>query len=175
VISWGSAAGLSNAVEAGDLLIPEAIYVGNQVIHTNHGFNHLLVSHLPQTIRVHQYPLTECKGVLASVEDKKNLYETTRCVAADMESGALAQMAEKHQVPFAVIRSVVDEADMPLPSALLQGFGKGGFDLPAFLGNALINPSDWPLITKLAMNFKKVKKTLNIVSDIIKTNSNTWS
>lgn len=174
VISWGSAAGLNEAVEAGDLLIPEAINVGNQMIRTNHDFNRQLISHLPQTLRIHKDPLAECKGVLATVEDKRNLYEATGCMAADMESGALAQLAEQHQVPFAVIRSVVDEAEMPLPSALLKGFGKGGFDLPAFLGNALIKPSDWPLITKLAMNFKKVKKTLNIASDIIKTNSNTW-
>ena len=174
VISWGSAAGLNKAVEAGDLLIPEAINVGNQMIHTNYDFNHQLISNLPHTLRINREPLAECKGILATVEDKSNLYAATGCVAGDMESGALAQMAAQHQVPFAVIRSVVDEADMPLPSALLKGFGKGRFDLPAFLGRALINPSDWPLIIKLAMNFKKVKKTLNIASDIIKTNSNTW-
>ena len=175
VISWGSAAGLSPKIAAGDLLIPEAVKVGQRTIITDAQFNEKLISYLPTGTPLHRKPVTESRGILATSTDKKKLYEATGCVAADMESGAVAQLADLNKIPFSVVRSVSDPADMALPKAILDSFRNGTFRISSFLGSAVRDPVEWPQITKLMGNFNKVKKTLIIASDIIKKYSSSWT
>ena len=174
IISWGSAAGLNPQLSAGDLLIPRSVVVGNEVLSTHDSFNQMLISHLPGNITMHLDPITQCPQILASAADKEQLFLATDCVAADMESGAVAQLANQKKISFAVVRSVSDEADMPLPMTLLNSFRQGEFHMPSFLGNLILHPGEWPQIAKLKGNFTKVKKTLIIVSDIIKKSSDKW-
>ena len=153
VVSWGSAAGLSPQAAAGDLLIPESVKVGNSMIDTYDNFNQRLIAKLPAGVTLHRNPIAESPVVLHTIHEKEKMYHATGCIAADMESGTLAQMANLNNIPFAVVRSVSDEANMPLPVAVLNSFPQGTFHLPAFLRSALVNPIEWPQITKLMLNF----------------------
>ncbi len=169
LISWGSAAGLSPEVAGGDLLIPRSVKVNDKTYHTHSSFNNELLKQISPGVPVRQGPICESENLLVSVESKKQLFECSQCLAADMESGALAELASKKNIPFSVIRAVSDPANMKLPKAVVAGMGQDGkFKLASFLKMALILPWEWWSIIKLAWNFKKAQKTLNIVAKILK-------
>jgi adenosylhomocysteine nucleosidase len=169
LISWGSAAGLSPEVAGGDLLIPRSVKVHDKTYHTHGSFNNELLNQISPGIPVHQGSICESARLLTSVENKKQLFESSQCLAADMESGALAELAAEKNIPFSVIRAVSDPVNMKLSKAVLAGIGQDGkFKLASFVKTALISPWEWVSIIKLAWNFKKAQKTLNIVAKILK-------
>ncbi len=53
--------------------------------------------------------------VLTHSVDKAKLHERTGAVAVDMESAAIGDVAEKHEVPFLIIRTISDGAKDDLP------------------------------------------------------------
>lgn len=171
LISWGSAAGLFQGINAGDLLIPESVKIERRVYNTSGLFNQKIISNLPQSIILHQGPIVETRNILASVKDKEQLFESSGCKAADMESGVLAQLATENNIPFSVIRSVSDAVDLALPASLLGSFRNGTFQPLTLMTKALTKPGDWISIIKLISGFKRAKKTLQIAGEVIKTYS----
>lgn len=169
LISWGSAAGLSPEVTGGDLMIPKSVKLSDKIYTTHGSFNNELLAQIPSGVRVHQGPICESRKLLVSVESKKKLFEGSQCLAADMESAYLAELADARNIPFSVIRTVTDPANMKLPKAVLAGMGPDGqFQMGNFLKMALILPWEWWPIIKLSRNFKKARKTLNIVAQLLK-------
>jgi adenosylhomocysteine nucleosidase len=169
LISWGSAAGLSPKVAGGDLMIPDSVKVNEKLYSTYSSFNNELLSQIPKGVPVHQGSICETGNLLVSVESKRKLFENSQCLAADMESGALAELAAENNIPFSVIRAVSDPDNMKLPKAVLAGMGTDGqFQVGNFLKTALMHPMEWWSIIKLARNFKKAQKTLNIVAQLLK-------
>lgn len=58
--------------------------------------------------------------VVATVDDKKALWEKTDCRIVDMESGPVAEVAAAHGIPFSVVRVVSDAADEAVPVDILD-------------------------------------------------------
>jgi len=169
LISWGSAAGLSPKIASGDLLIPESVKVNEKLYSTYSPFNEELLKQIPGGVPVHRGPICGTGILLVSVESKKKLFENSQCLAADMESASLAELATAKNIPFSVIRTVSDPANMKLPKAVLAGLGSDGqFQVGNFLKTALMFPMEWWSIIKLVLNFKKAQKTLNIVAQLLK-------
>ncbi len=173
-VSWGTAAGLSPQAQAGDLVLPDYVVANGQKYGTCNSFNEKLISHLPDTVNLHRQAIAETNKVLASVADKKQLFSTSDCLAADMESGTLAALATENELPFTAIRSISDSAESPLPKALLASFDQGAFQLRTFLTKAFLSPGEWWGITKMARDFKKARKTMIIAGEIIKTQHPAW-
>lgn len=169
LVSWGSAAGLSPEVAGGDLIIPKSVKVDDKIYNTHGPFNNELLEQIPGGVPVHQGPICESGKLLVSVDSKKKLFESSQCLAADMESASLAEFASEKNIPFSVIRTVSDPANMKLPRAVLAGMGPDGqFQMRNFLKTALIHPWEWWSIINLAWNFKKALKTLKIVAQLLK-------
>ena len=163
LISWGSAAGLSPNISGGDLILPHLVKSPAGTFTAHDPFYKLLLSKMPKDLSFHQGPLYHTEGLLYSIDSKTALFSTTRCLAADMESAALAVLASHKNVPFAVVRAISDPVNLELPKALLQTPIIGsGFDTWKFLKKAILIPNEWLLILQLARNFKKAQKTLNI-------------
>ena len=175
LISWGSAAGLFPGLNAGDLLIPESIRIEHREFETSNPYNQRIISGLPHSITLHRGPMVETRKILATVEDKKQLFAISGCKAADMESGALAQLATENNIPFSVVRAVSDPVDLVLPGSLLGSFVHGTFQPLTLMSRAITKPDDWVAIAKLMSGFKKAKKTLRVVGELIKTHSDKWT
>lgn len=169
LIGWGTAAGLSPAALEGDLLIPDAVIIENKRYPTNQKFNVDFLRVVPKKIRWHKGLIYATDNFLDSIESKQELFAKTRCLGADMESGALAMVATENNTPFSVIRTVSDPVSMGLPKSVLAGFSTSGdFLTNNFIKSLLSRPADWIATIKLAKNFKKAQKTLNIVAQILK-------
>jgi len=64
--------------------------------------------------------------VIADAEIKRRLFESTGAVAIDLESGAVARVAARHRLPFAVLRAICDPAERTLPPAALGALSHDG-------------------------------------------------
>ena len=169
LISWGSAAGISREVAAGDLLLPSSLVDGDKIYNTHSPFNDRIKKELSGKVSIKQQPMCYSGGLLDSVESKKQLYRNTQCVAADMESLAMAKVADELGIRFSVIRAVSDTCDMRLPRSVLKNIDTNeGINIWNFIKTALFNPRDWVLIIKLVRSFSKAQKTLNIVAPLVK-------
>ena len=169
LIGWGTAAGLSPAVAAGDLIMPDAVIISEQKYSTHHEFNNKILKQIAQGLRWHKGLLYGAEAVLDTIESKQEIFARTRCIGADMESGALAQAATENNIPFTVVRAVSDPVYQSIPKSVELGLGQDGdFNTKQFIKAMSTRPHDWIPTVKLARNFKKARKTLNIVAKVIK-------
>ena len=86
--------------------------------------------------------LTSARSV-GSVEDKAALFERTGAVAVDMESAAIAEVAEQHGLPFLAVRVVVDSAGDVLPAAVTAAADTKATWSPALSELSLWRPMSW--------------------------------
>lgn len=64
--------------------------------------------------------------VLGRAGEKQAIFARTGCQAADMESGAVAEIAAARGLPFAVLRAVCDPAGRDLPPAAMIALDPAG-------------------------------------------------
>ncbi len=166
LLSWGTAVGLSPEIQVGDILLPEYITDthGKKWPISPAWFQEVepLVKKLPQC---HKGPMAGAEVLLHTQEDKQVLYQQTGALAADMESLALAQAAQKHQLEFLVIRAVSDTQDMRLPRPVIQALDeRGNLQVLKFLGGLARYPQDILPLIKLARGFFRARKSLKLVA-----------
>lgn len=119
--SWGCAAGLAPALQAGDVLIPAVIIgsSGERFTADPAWRSRLLARLASMRVPAREESLTHSPAVLQSAADKAKLYRATGAAGADMESAGVAAIAARHGVPFLCIRAVADTASMSIPPQLL--------------------------------------------------------
>ena len=95
LISWGSAAALLPVLAPGDLLLPETIVTGDgQRLNCDAVLIEAFGARFDAGVRIRYGALAEASSVLANVAAKQVLHERTQAIAADMESAAIARVAE---------------------------------------------------------------------------------
>ncbi|MBE1237030.1 purine phosphorylase [Phaeovibrio sulfidiphilus] len=160
LVSFGTAAGLAPGLAPGTLLLPERIVWQGGEAETD---PRLLESLLPPELRERAE-----RGILYGVDeplfgpsDKNSLFESSRAVAADMESHAIAVEAQACAVPFCVIRAVADPAGRSVPPWIMGGVDKHGRTrvMPLLKALAVSPPRVAPVI-RLARDAFAAEKTL---------------
>jgi hypothetical protein len=100
--------------------------------------------------------LADVAGVNAPLADaagKTALFAATGAAAVDMESAIVARAAQRHGLPFAILRVIADPAHRPLPSAALVAMREDGeVDLPAVLDVLIRDPRQLPALIRLALD-----------------------
>lgn len=98
---------------------------------------------------------------LADAESKNAVFAANRSVAVDMESAVVARAAERHGLPFAILRVVADPAHRPLPSSALVAMrADGEVDVAAVLGALVRNPHELPALLRLAFDSREAFSVL---------------
>jgi len=118
LVSFGLAGGLHPALRPGDIVVPETVREGEQVYATDPG--------LSARFGTRTGTLLAGTAIVAGAADKARLFEQTGAVAIDLESGAVARIATRHGLPFAVLRAVCDPANRTLPPAALVALDRRG-------------------------------------------------
>ncbi len=166
LVSWGTAGALSSAAQPGDLLLPESILSDNgQALKVDHHWRQQLLQQLPSKLKIHHAPLFQSNTVLTNQEQKSQLYLRTSALSVDMESYAIASAAAQKQLPFIVIRSIVDSYDTLIPTSAMRSIDKfGRTKLFSLILNLVKNPSDIPKLILLGDHFKQARHTLKLVT-----------
>ena len=141
LVSFGLAGGLDPRLKPGDCVVPRMVRAVGQNWHTDPALSQLLGGVTADVL------LGESR-VAAGAETKRQLWRTTGAVAVDLESGAVAQAAERHGIAFAVLRVICDPADLSLPSASLAMLdARGKLRLSRLFGALARHPLQmWALV-----------------------------
>ncbi len=119
--SWGFAGGLDPALAPGMLFLPEEVIdPAGRLLPSRSGWRERLGQALAgERVCTHGRLLTS-ERIVASIEEKCACRRASGAAAVDLESFAIAAVAERHQLPFLCVRVIVDGAHDALPQALLR-------------------------------------------------------
>ena len=150
LISYGIAGGLDPALRAGAVVLADAVLLpGGQAVPTDSPWRERLLG-LAAGHTLTGGTLAGSDRALASLADKRGLFETSGAVAVDMESHAVAAVARTAGVAFLVLRAVADPAGRPLPRAVRGSIAANGEPRPAVV-LARLATRPWELPALLAL------------------------
>lgn len=165
LVSWGCAAGLDAKLPAGALCLPEFIVTADgHRWPTDESWRQIVVDALGQRAVFHS-ALAHASQVLASSAAKRELAAQTGAVVADMESAAVARVAQRHRLPLLVVRSVVDPLGLTLPAVVVDHVDASGrVPLAPLLRGLLRRPGDLGALLRLASGFRAALASLRAVA-----------
>jgi adenosylhomocysteine nucleosidase len=154
LLSFGLCGGLDPALHPGELLIPATVLDGA----TRHAANTAMAGRFGGPT---PHVLLGGTAIAASADEKRRLRAATGADAIDLESGAVARVAARHGLPFAVLRAICDPADQDLPPAALVALdGAGAIGLLRVLAALAVRPAQLPALLLLARNAANARRRL---------------
>lgn len=166
LISWGCAAALSPLLKPGDLMLAEQLLSEQQqVFDTDPLWRKRLHELLGKQLPISSGNLAESSHIVRNTSDKQEIYRKTGAIAVDMESCAVAKVAERANLPCLAIRTIADPVSMSLPLAVTQAFNsQGQIETNKVLRFLLTHPWEAPSLIKLGLHFHAAQKSLKIVA-----------
>ena len=168
LISWGCAAALDPTFQSGDLVLADSYLDAEQV---EYGIYDDWLRHARKTLAadnrvvIRAGKIVESKCIVGLSQDKARLAATTGGVALDMESVAVAKVAQSHQLPFLTLRVIADTASMDLPQAVSHALNElGEVELSKLLMYLCLHPTELTGLIKLGLSFHAAKKTLTQIA-----------
>ena len=163
LLSFGVAGALAPHLEPGDLVVGRALIDGARRAPCDAGWSAAMMERLRRSARKDRPPLrtflADVSGADAPIADpivKAALHATTGAAAVDMESALVARAAERHRLPFAILRAIADPAHRALPPAALAAMrADGAIDVAAVLRALGRQPRQLPALIRLALDSRK--------------------
>ena len=154
LISCGLAGGLDPALRPGAVIVPCAVLARGVRFATDPTLSRMLGGPTSHVVLGADAPV-------ASVAEKRRLRERTDAAAVDLESGAVARVAARHAIPFAVLRAVCDPADTALPPVALVALDAGGaIRAWRVLGSIIADPAQLAPLLALAADAATARRAL---------------
>jgi adenosylhomocysteine nucleosidase len=154
LLSFGLCGGLHPALAPGTLLVPREVHDDTTRFATDAALADRLGGWSADV-------LLSGRAVVATASEKARLFAATRAAAVDLESGAVALVAARHGLPFAVLRAVCDPADRDLPPAALAALdGAGAIAVWRMLAMAVAKPGQIPALLLLAADSATARRAL---------------
>jgi adenosylhomocysteine nucleosidase len=97
---------------------------------------------------------------IASVNEKKRLYESYCASAVDMEAATVGRLALAHDLSFQAIKAISDDARFELDELTRFATLDGQFREAAFAAHAAVRPRLWPKLRHLAGNSNRAIQSL---------------
>ncbi len=119
LLSFGLAGGLDPALKPGDIVVPLAVIEGGVSYPTDPALSEAVGGWFGGF-------LVATDGIVATRSAKAALWRQSMACAVDLESGAVARVASRHGLKFAVLRAICDPAERDLPSAALTALDTRG-------------------------------------------------
>lgn len=115
---FGVSGALDSSISSGTLICPEYVLDENGGRYaTDASWRASLQQSLPTTLRA-SGSLLSVRNPLLTVTEKADAHRRFGALAVDMESAAVADVAQRHSLPFISLRAIVDEAGDTVPTAL---------------------------------------------------------
>jgi len=169
LLSWGSAGALHSKLSPGNLILPKiVIYPQKGIFSTDDGWHNRLLSRLATQFEISTEPLAQSLTVLRSREEKLDFVKQNEALAVDMESGSVAEVAVKANLPFMAIRAIADPLEQDIPHSVLRAVNESGRFRPFhLLGSLARRPADFLILNRLRRNFIAARKTLSTVAQLV--------
>jgi hopanoid-associated phosphorylase len=168
LVSWGTAGGLDPTLTPGSLVLPEVVVSeGHEeaAYACDRSWCTRLYARLQEVFDVHRGTITTSVGLITACEHKAHLFRARAARAVDMESSAIAQVAERVGLPFVAIRVIADSSVLALPRAAVNALSADGhLRLLCMLRALARHPGDLPALLRLARSFNAACRTLEAVA-----------
>lgn len=165
LISWGCAAALAAHLNPGDLVLAENVLSLDGEYPVDPSWQQACHRLLSGSVVVESGRLFTSKQLVSSSLEKQQIQQQTSAIALDMETAAIAQVAQQHGLPFLVVRAIADPASMDLPQAVAYALNADGHvELTKLLSFLFRHPSELPGLIKLGLHFSAAKKTLLVAA-----------
>lgn len=166
LVSLGTAGALARDLDAGTVILPEYILDGDGGRYSVHAAWHAAAAAAlsARGLPVVGGGLLHTDHVIHNTAEKRILHEGSGAVAADMESGALAELAAARAIPFLALRVIVDSAGVAVPASALAGTDAyGRTRAGALLLSLLRRPADLPALLRLAGGYRTAARRLRLL------------
>ena len=155
LVSFGVAGGLDPTLRPGTILVPREVLTEGSRVPSDPALNRRLGARS-------EIILFGAERIVASAADKSALFASTNAGAVDMESGAVALVASRHGIPFAVLRAICDPAEHDLPpAALVPPDRHGAIMLRRIFHSVLTQPRQLRFLPALAANAMAARRALH--------------
>jgi len=132
LVASGVSGGLDPKLEPGDLVLADSVIQENgntcqKVWEGNSKFVEIVYAALiAKGIPVHRGPIITAQKPVLSARNKQALFTKTKALAADMESAAVAAVANKAGLPFFALRTMCDVATRTVPIEIFDCLNQAG-------------------------------------------------
>lgn len=164
--SWGMAGGLDPSLSAGAILLPtEVLGPDGRVHNTEPGWRDRVSAAVAAHAPVRSGRLLTATRAVGSVAEKAELFTSTGAAAVDMESAAIGEVAERHQLPFIAVRVVVDSAGDVLPRAVTAAAdNEGHLQIWRLIGALALAPNELAPLIRLARRYRAANRSLATIA-----------
>jgi hopanoid-associated phosphorylase len=158
IISFGICGGLRPDLKPGTCIVGTAVVFDGISLEADTTWTKRMAARLPQA---ELGLVAGSRAVIADRREKRALWEATGAIAADMESHVAARIAEKHGLPFAILRAVADPAHQRIPPAAVQGLKPdGSTDVRGVLKSLSTEPGQMTELMRVAANAWSARASL---------------
>jgi adenosylhomocysteine nucleosidase len=166
LMSWGMAGGLDPSLAPGAIVLPDEIVSVDGTVHpTAAPWRQRLTGAIEQPSIAGR--LLTSRTAVGSREDKAALFRETGAVAVDMESLAIAEVAQSSALPFVAIRVIVDTAEDSLPRAVTAAAdNEGHLRIGRLLGALARSPGELGSLLRLQKRYRIANQSLAAVAKL---------
>jgi adenosylhomocysteine nucleosidase len=171
LLSWGCAGALVPTLSPGSLVLPNSVIGADRSSYSaDPTWHRFLFDRLKNCVDLYQGSLAESGTMLRNSREKRVLLERTRAIAVDMESGAVARVAQGAHAPFMVVRAIADSADMTIPQSSVGAVDEfGELNLLYLLKELIRRPLELFAMIRLGWSFRAARATLAKVARLAGT------
>lgn len=107
------------------------------------------------------------RGVLVSASSvldrdaKRRIQGSYAAAAADMESAAVALVADQSGCPFMALKAISDEADFPMPPLETFVDARGRIRMARLILSSMLRPGRWKPLARLGLNSSYASRQLS--------------
>ncbi|MBL8660586.1 MAG: purine phosphorylase [Rhodospirillales bacterium] len=166
LISFGLAGGLDPALASGTLVVADRIVApdGRSFV-ADVAWRRRLLAATGGESGACAGAVIGCDEAVGTPDEKAALFARTDAAAVDMESHAVAEVAERRSLPLLVVRAIADPADQRIPNWLAGVIGADGRPrLTAVVFGLVACPSDLATLIRLGKDARRGLRTLSRVA-----------
>ena len=166
LVSWGMAGGLDPRLTPGTIFLPDiVISTAGGALATARPWRERLAAAVTTHHPVTGGRLLTSARAVGSRTAKAALFRETGAAAVDMESMAVAEVAQSHQLPFIAVRVIVDAAADALPRAVTAAAdSEGHLQIWRLLGALARTPGELGPLLRLAGRYRAANRSLAAVA-----------
>jgi adenosylhomocysteine nucleosidase len=164
--SWGLAGALDPTFTAGTIFLPEEVVgTDSSGFPTAKSWRERVGSAIRACDPVTHGKLLTTATVVGTAQQKATLFDDTGAAAVDMESLAVARVADLSRLPFIAVRVIVDGAEDSIPEAIaLATDGSGHVQLWRLMGDLVRAPANFAPLMRLARRYRAANRSLAAVA-----------
>jgi len=160
LLVWGTAGGLVPDLRPGCLVLPELVRDADGHSYAlDREWRESLMRAMPPGLVVSGATIASVDSPVVTRPQKQALADASGAAAVDMETAAIARLAQKLGIPCVAIRAIADPLELDLPRVVMAARSDRllPLEIPARL---LMKPREVPAIRGLARAFSAARKSL---------------